>query len=181
MAIPKWRHVEGTDDGCGISQCLSCYATWEGRSWTSEWSFCPYCGIKWEGQHECHDRFDVREHRWFTRVHNREPKDWMELSDWTKTTRRDKPKNDRCWIVERKVRSGWTFTDPEWEKWCTFELFTYLEKEFRRHNAKSVKARVDSMRKEDADGTARHCYNDLRYDFRVKIGVAKSDSYFGLS
>lgn len=54
MAIPRWRELHYTDDGCSKYQCLSCKESWESRS-TPEygWKFCPYCGVKWEGGLKC--------------------------------------------------------------------------------------------------------------------------------
>ena len=52
MSIPKWRHVEYTDDGCNVYQCLSCYDSIEGRFSPSYWKFCPYCGVEWQGEHK---------------------------------------------------------------------------------------------------------------------------------
>ena len=52
MSIPKWRHVEYTDDGCNVYQCLSCYDSIEGRFSPSYWKFCPYCGVEWAGEHK---------------------------------------------------------------------------------------------------------------------------------
>ena len=52
--IKYWRNKENTDDGCSIYECLSCYNTWEARTcpkW-SEWKYCPYCGVEWEGEKE---------------------------------------------------------------------------------------------------------------------------------
>lgn len=48
--IPKWRYVEYTDDGCEVCQCLACYHRWEGRTSAAGWAFCPYCGVRWQGQ-----------------------------------------------------------------------------------------------------------------------------------
>lgn len=51
MSIPKWREIEYTDDGCSLYQCLHCYEKWEGRSSPEYgWKFCPFCGVKWDGQ-----------------------------------------------------------------------------------------------------------------------------------
>lgn len=52
MSIPKWRYEKDSDDGCNIYQCLSCYQSYEGRSSPTYWSYCPYCGVKWEGEHK---------------------------------------------------------------------------------------------------------------------------------
>ena len=32
MAVPCWRSVRYTDDGCSLYECLSCYNQWEGRT-----------------------------------------------------------------------------------------------------------------------------------------------------
>lgn len=60
MGIPKWREVKYTDDGCCIFQCLACKQKWEartspngnGRVTGGAWSFCPYCGVRWDGELE---------------------------------------------------------------------------------------------------------------------------------
>lgn len=59
MSINYWRYKEGTDDGCAIYQCLSCYKAWESRTapgfhsvegvYHPYFHFCPCCGVKWEG------------------------------------------------------------------------------------------------------------------------------------
>jgi hypothetical protein len=54
MSINRWRNKIGTDDGCSIYECLSCYKEWEARTspkW-AEWVHCPYCGCIWEGEIE---------------------------------------------------------------------------------------------------------------------------------
>ncbi len=54
MAIPSYRYVNYTDDGCTLHQCLACGQKWEGRSAPEYgWKFCPYCGVKWTGKLEC--------------------------------------------------------------------------------------------------------------------------------
>jgi len=54
MSIPFWRYQDGSDDGCSVYECLSCYKGWEARTNPkySEWKFCPYCGCTWEGEKE---------------------------------------------------------------------------------------------------------------------------------
>jgi len=43
MSIPFWRYQDGSDDGCSVYECLSCYKGWEARTNPkySEWKFCP--------------------------------------------------------------------------------------------------------------------------------------------
>ena len=50
MSIPRYRHVDYTDDGCNLYQCLNCYKHIEGR--TGPQKFCTWCGIEWEGIHK---------------------------------------------------------------------------------------------------------------------------------
>jgi len=52
MAMPQWRFVESTDDGCAIFQCLTCYETWEARTSPERWVACPYCCMRWNGEHK---------------------------------------------------------------------------------------------------------------------------------
>lgn len=60
MAIPYWREVKYTDDGCSEFQCLNCYNSWEARTspgrQTYECGNCEYCTTKvWSsGAWSCH-------------------------------------------------------------------------------------------------------------------------------
>ena len=71
MSIPFWRNKKYTDDGCCIYQCLSCYQTWEARTspyseehcikYEDGFKYCPYCGIKWEGEiKQKEDHYDFK-------------------------------------------------------------------------------------------------------------------------
>ena len=53
MPIPKYRLVQYEEDGVYAYQCLNCYKGWNARNDIIDWKFCPHCGIRWEGQHEC--------------------------------------------------------------------------------------------------------------------------------
>lgn len=108
MAIPKWRLVRGTDDGCSIYQCLNCKKEWEGRGNPKRgWKFCPYCGCQWNGQHIC------REHcmpqweyklRWRQGVLHFDAHERKLIDRFNKLQR---PQSDRCWIIEnREVKFG---------------------------------------------------------------------------
>jgi len=55
MAIPNYREVRDTDDGCCILQCLHCHETWEWRGGSAEVRFCMYCGIRFAGKLESRD------------------------------------------------------------------------------------------------------------------------------
>ena len=57
QGIPYWRLVDYADDGCSVYQCLSCKYIWESRTSPKnyggrypDWTFCPVCGRKWEGE-----------------------------------------------------------------------------------------------------------------------------------
>lgn len=68
--VPYWRHVEYTDDGCSIYQCLDCKEKWEARTppgymeyekldgqlgpndepiYHPVFKYCPYCSVEFEG------------------------------------------------------------------------------------------------------------------------------------
>jgi hypothetical protein len=89
MSIRRWRHVESTDDGCNVYQCLSCYQSYEGRDCPSFWKFCPYCGVEWEGQHKWlvyDDKYNIIEParlRTERRVSKAEPRWHTELQEMT--------------------------------------------------------------------------------------------------
>ena len=50
--IDRWRYVTSTGDGCAVYECLACRGRWEARGLYAEafWSYCPHCGIRWEGE-----------------------------------------------------------------------------------------------------------------------------------
>lgn len=51
MPINRWRSVRYEGDGCDCFQCLLCYKEWIAHTAPGHgWSFCPYCGTKWDGQ-----------------------------------------------------------------------------------------------------------------------------------
>lgn len=104
MPIPYFRHVRDTDDGCGISECLHCRATWEWRGGSGPVRFCMYCGIAFQGEWACRndgtprwlynlqtwvspDRYDALQSRWWSRYR---PADtyWVieERSFWRRDT-----------------------------------------------------------------------------------------------
>jgi len=68
MSIPFWRNVGYTNDGCSLTECLTCYNRWELRSNMSHWKYCPFCGTIWLGektvtQKEYYGHPDCREDR----------------------------------------------------------------------------------------------------------------------
>lgn len=46
----RWRKIRDTDDGCTTYECLKCKTGWESRTTPEGWSFCPKCGVNWEGE-----------------------------------------------------------------------------------------------------------------------------------
>jgi hypothetical protein len=96
MAINRWRCVRYTDDGCSEYQCLACYKMWEGRNNPeySQWTFCPYCGSKWEGRLDC---LEHREKYWrLPRYNERKP-----------------PAS--YWLIEKRYHIG--IEGCEWGNW----------------------------------------------------------------
>jgi hypothetical protein len=119
MAIPKWREAEGTDDGCSIFQCLNCYTQWESRTSPRTWKFCPHCGIKWEGQHECREHYEPR---WKFELRQKDPegvypapsRKWFDLY-----SELQRPSKKRIWaIVKREVI--WRDGTPECKDWQVY-------------------------------------------------------------
>ena len=48
LGIPYWRHVDWSDDGCSLFQCLNCKNGWEARTDPgAEWLEEKYC---WESK-----------------------------------------------------------------------------------------------------------------------------------
>lgn len=62
MAINKYRYVGDDRHYCSIFECLACGGRYCGHQ--PEWAFCPLCGTRWDGKHECRTadldgRYDV--------------------------------------------------------------------------------------------------------------------------
>jgi hypothetical protein len=93
MAIPKWRDVRYTDDGCTIYECLNCYYRWEARS--SPKIFCTNCGIKWDGEQVAEPEDD---------------KLVQALWDGQEAFRKSMPR----WIVEVQISKPGTDRPEEW-------------------------------------------------------------------
>ncbi len=135
MSIPKYRYVEYTDDGCGLSQCLNCYQTWEGRG-THGWAFCPYCGTKWEGQQECRSHTDPAWQWNFTRNGVK-----LDSHERYMLTQRDTPRLTRGWIVEKRschMENG----EPVYGKW----EFYSRQSDYSRHDIGMLRHVVSFLR-----------------------------------
>jgi len=105
--LNKWRNVQYTDDGCNVYQCLQCQYEWEAR--TSPDLFCPHCGTKWIGEHEC------REHG-FPKWDDKIPVGYR----WPR------PKPSIEWEVQCKMRS------LDWDQWSKIHSFdTHWETDWR--------------------------------------------------
>jgi len=101
--LPKWRYVEDGGDSLCIYQCLSCH----GRFSTDRlhgWSYCPRCGVRWEGEHEC------RRHavpRWAWDRYGSHP-------PWELVWGRGTPAAAAEWVI--LCRTQW-FDEP-WSDWA---------------------------------------------------------------
>lgn len=50
--IHKWLEKGYQDDGVTRYMCLNCKDSWDARTEACYFSFCPYCGVKFIGEHE---------------------------------------------------------------------------------------------------------------------------------
>jgi len=60
MVVNKWRFVRYIDDGHNSFQCLKCKEFFTAASGPEnpKWLYCPMCGSKWAGKHECKEQHD---------------------------------------------------------------------------------------------------------------------------
>ena len=65
MPINRVRFVKYCDDGVSEYQCLSCYESWRASTSPEGWTFCPYCGTKWDGvEGDIHDSCERKRFRY---------------------------------------------------------------------------------------------------------------------
>lgn len=95
--MKKWRHVEYEDDGVDCYQCLSCKSMWSLRG--TPGPYCMFCGVRFEGQHECEDRDEKREAR------------------FTSSRRRV----SSVFVIQRSDRS--IFHPDQWQEWTDVRTY----------------------------------------------------------
>jgi hypothetical protein len=101
MGLNKYRYVEYADDGCEVYECLSCKAQWEVRSFPTV--YCGNCGVKFEGKHECRDRYTPR---WdYDRFDGR--------YRWSVSDEREAyaaEAKEKVWVIQKRI----TLLESEW-------------------------------------------------------------------
>jgi hypothetical protein len=64
MPIPQWRYVQFEYEDDRIHQCLMCYQYIHLACEGHGMRFCPYCGIKWEGDRHQHRHHNIPRWEW---------------------------------------------------------------------------------------------------------------------
>lgn len=139
----KFRYVDSPDHVDGF-QCLSCKGFYIGNLY-SPYNYCPNCGIKFEGQHQCRQAYVKR---W---EFDRYGEDGAPYE--VKAKSYQQPEDNRRWIIEERTcwpKDGWT----EWK----FE--TDLKGKYCNH--KSAKATLDRLRY----GNSGDCY--IKWEYRIR-------------
>lgn len=112
--MKKFRYVDSPDH-VDEFQCLNCKGYFLGDRY-SAYPYCPCCGIKFEGQHECRERYLKRwEYDRFGL--NGLPSHLRDLEHRIYKEQRDK--ENRCWIVESRTcfHNDKTGCEFEWSAW----------------------------------------------------------------
>ena len=117
MSIARFREVQYADDGCSIYQCLNCYEDWESRTTPQSWTFCPCCGIRWEGR-EIARRKGTEKWRWRLLEYTRDadytgpvdmPRYWR-LDEQVERWDARMAANRTVWVIEHRTKlrnRGW--------------------------------------------------------------------------
>ena len=160
MAINRWREVRGTDEGCMIFQCLSCYGQWEGRGYLRGWSYCPLCGTKWDGKQECRNHGEPK-HRW---------QDETRLSY---EEERAQYQSQRLWSLDQRevvdhYRDG-SRTERPWRSFWKTNVGSV--------STQSVLVRLQKVRQEEADKQER---DRLEEEEERKECEAEGEKYIDL-
>jgi hypothetical protein len=151
MAINFWRSVGDTDDGCSKTQCLQCYTVWEGR--THGFVFCPYCGVKWQGQHPPEDERNKQTELEY-KIYRARDKNRFDIGYY--------------WVIEKRLiweSPEEELADPRWERLAVFDgRYSALEihKEFK-HNRLMEKSSENDWRRKGEGLTP------FRIEVRVRI------------
>ena len=172
----KWRLARHTDDGCTVYQCLSCKSEWEARTnpeW-SRWVFCPYCGIKWEGKHECLTKYEKRyelERKWQDSPLGQIPKPHrIELLYRVQERWSDLGDDPGAWSPADIVGVNWgedgIGAHPKWDEWSQ-----------SHREARVAVWMLKQHRKQDAIARAKEpqC---LHRDFRIAVFRYDADGGF---
>jgi hypothetical protein len=143
MSITKYRHMNYTDDGCDLYQCLNCYKTLEIR-YIPDWKFCPMCGIEYSEELKCRTTNDPS---WlyklgldFNKAYDLAAKGWE--------------KSKAGWMLKKRVvwwdiQDGvttFTYDDhPGTQKWHTY----WKDDGYNKHNAVSMLKMVKDFREDE--------------------------------
>ena len=150
MPLNKWRSIKYLDDGVSEFQCLFCKGTWTSTNspdWAG-WIYCPLCGTKWEGKHEC-------------REHKHKSYDYYNkmTEEQTKNRERKIRENECSWEIQRRVLSDDGTVLADWEWYYNFEhdypIELYKDKtplrkiKFAAYKLRRVKELNKSSQKDD--------------------------------
>ena len=114
----KWRYVKDGSDGESTYSCLACKAFWVACTSPAGWTFCPYCGTRWDVEHKCRPQYMPR-WEWDRYGEKGRPNRYGNY-DWQELAR--KKQLERVWLIQ--VRSKWDGSD--WSDWKTEDLVHYL-------------------------------------------------------
>ena len=157
MGLNKYRYVEYADDGCEVYECLSCKAQWEVRYVPTV--YCGNCGVKFEGKHECRDRYTPR---WdYDRFDGRYP--LMSVSDEREAYAAEA--KEKVWVIQKRItllesQWSWDYEDDaepfprvgEWEDEYQSASPVWL------HPARDIHAELVQHRKYDNDLAEAEAY-----------------------
>ena len=144
--LPKWRYVEDAGDGLCVYQCLCCNRRFCADH-RLDWTYCPHCGVRWEGQHVC------RPHavpRWAWERYGPHP-------PWELVWGRRSPVGTE-WVF--LVRTKW-FDDP-WDEWRLDVDSPTID--VTDGSWRSVRSYLDLHRQQGTPGEAA-----IRYERRFQI------------
>lgn len=113
--MKKFRYVDSPDHIDNF-QCLSCKDYFLGNRY-SVYPYCPQCGIKFEGQHECRERY-LKRWEYDRYGDNGLPSHLRDLEHLIYKRQRDK--ENRCWIVESRIQ----YKNCDWHDWKFERDFT---------------------------------------------------------
>lgn len=127
MNLRKWRYVEYSGDEGSLYECLSCKSRFIAVGYPDHcYIYCPMCGIKWEGKHEC------RPHNYERWKQERFGPNYIDDQLETSTQYQYRQNNRLVWRIVKKFvydSSLKSITTPKWEYYGDYGYYLNSSKE----------------------------------------------------
>lgn len=166
MNFKAWRYVESGNDNEAVYQCLNCREKWVGCTNPHYWTYCPYCGCKWLGEHKCRPH-TIPRWAWDLWSEGREPYKPYDSAFWAERDRKENAK--RIWVIERRTR----FKGKGWLEW-KFDQHIFGSWGEAEAGKRTMSGWRDAKRSLDYLRTERESDEWVEYQYRAVVAMKGS-------